>query len=349
MSPSQQKEDITMSTPRFNFAGFTLLRTADNATHEVEVGKVTMGEQSFVVHMIRRAGLAFEGNFLLAKICDSTENELWNFSVTQFNGVGLLARVGDELVISLVGRGREGKVEDVIPFSSIFEHQPVGILRKFELKKGAADFLGREYQISVAENKLHKIALEQKLAAEVAAREAAAEARREAREQLKRTIFARGQIQVYTSTGQKRFGYPVLETEWSSLDKGTSVVLVESVGANGPVGKVVEAFQIKKERGKNPEKDFLTPVTLERPIAVSATTTSMPRPIDSIIIVREGEPFEVALYSTMDDIRQARSAGLNSGSYAAARDHKGNGKDGRIEVFSIRKDGITTLGLFAAL
>ena len=343
-----KEEDIAMNVSRFNFAGFSLVRTADTTTHEVEIGKVTMGEDSFIVHMVRKAGLSFEGNFLLSKIYNATETvEHWNFKNSRHDGLGMLARAGDELVIAFVGKGRNGEVNDVVSFASITDHKPISIERKLELKHRAAEFLGRKYSLSKVENTLHQRMLAKMREAEASAREAAAAARAEAREELRRAVAGRGKITVYTASGQQRYGYPVLENEWPSLDKSTFVVLCDSIGVDGATLKVLEAFQVVKDHGKNPTKGNPAPVSLDRPKMTALASAELPKPVGTIAVSTDNGTFEVAVYATMDDIRLARAGGLNSGSYVAALDHRKD--DGRYEVLSVRKDSVSTVGLHEAI
>jgi len=317
-----------MSVSRFNFAGFSLVRSADTSTHEVEIGTVTMGESSFIVHMIRKAGLSFEGSFLLASIYDSAGTvELWNFKAAGREGLGMLARAGDELVIAFVGNGKAGEVNDVMSFASIVDHKPISLERKLELKRAAADFLGRKYSLSKVEDALHQRMLAKKREDEAA---------------------AKGTITAYTADGQKRYGYPVVGDEWQSLSKNTFVVLCESYDqAARQHGKVIEAFRVVKEKGQNPSKGNSALVTLEQPKLAIFASSELPKPVDTIAVLTDDGSFEVAVYATMDDIRAARASGLNSGSFVAALNRRKD--DGRYEVLSVRKDAVSTIGLFEAL
>ncbi len=336
-----------MNIERFTFPGFVPVRQADTSTHEVEIGKINLNDEVFVVHMIRKAELSLEGSFLVAKIFDRTEGTcLWQFPKDSFVGLGLLAQADNEIVVALVGNGREGKVEEIIPFSFITSHQPTNIRRKIELKRLAADHLNRDYNLTSTERAIVKHDGTRRQEEERIERERQHEARQKAREELITRIMGRGRVEAYTSDGRKRFGLPVLSSEWPSLSHNTFVVLVESYDeASCEMGNPIEAFQIVKEKGQNPKKGSPAPVTWKKPADVVRTTTiSGPAPVDSVIIETEtGEAFEVAIYATMDDIRKARAGGLNSGTYVAARDKK---VGERYEVFSVHKAGVNTIGLF---
>lgn len=336
-----------MNTERFTFSGFVPVRQADTSSHEVEIGKINLNDEVFIVQMIRKARLPFEGSFLVAKIFDGTEGTcLWQFPKDSFVGLGLLAQAGNEVVVALVGNGREGKVEEIIPFSSITAHQPTSLRRKIELKQLAADYLNRDYNLTSTERAIVKHDGVRRQEEERIERERQHEARQKARMELIDRITSRGRVEVYTSDGRKRFGLPVLNSEWPSLSDKTFVVLVESYDDTaGKSGNPIEAFQIVKEKGQNPKKGFPTPVTWEKPASVARTaSTNGPAPAYSVIIeTKDGDAFEVAVYPTMDDIRKARAGGLNSGTYVAALDGK---VGGQYEVFSVRKEGVTTIGLF---
>lgn len=336
-----------MNTERFTFPGFAPVRQADTSTHEVEVGRITLGDEVFIVHMIRKAGLSFEGNFLVAKVFDHAESKrLWEFPKYSFEGLGLLAQAGNEVVITLVSKGRDGKVEEVFPFSSIATHQPTNLRRKIELKRLAAEYLGKSYNLTNTERAVVKRDSERRREEEQTERERQHEARQQARMELIARITSRGRVEAYTSDGRKRYGLPVVGEEWQSLSGGTYVVLVESYDdTTGDMGNPIEAFEIVKEKGKNPKKGFPAPVTWRQSAEnLQAVAVNIPQPAEVIVIeTDDGDAFEVAVYASMDDIRTARERGLNSGSYVAARDRT---VGERYEVFSVHAEKVKTLGLF---
>lgn len=342
-----------MDTHRFSFPGFSLVRLADTWTHEVEVGRVTMGDEVFIVHMIRKRGLLLPngGDFLLAKVFDGGEkNLLWQFPKGSFDGFGLLAKAGDETVVALVRKGRGGAVEEVIPFSTLL-HSPVELHRKVRLKMQAAEFLGRDYVLSTAEriiierdDERRKEEDRRREEEKRAARQSAFEARRRAREELTSRVQARSRLEVFTADGQRRSGFPVTGTEWLSLPDGTFVVLVESYDEEtGEVGTPIEAFRTVKKEGKNPAKGSSAPVLLKRPERAVKPVLAV---VKTIVIETADGAFEVAVYATMENIRRAREAGLNSGALVTAEDRAHS--DGRFEVFSVC-DGMKTIGIFAPI
>jgi hypothetical protein len=135
-----------------------------------------------------------------------------------------------------------------------------------------------------------------------------------------------------------------LEGEWPSLSDKTFVVLVDLVGEDGKLGNVIEAFQIIKARGKNPQKGSPSPVTLTKP-TLAQTKPDAKKATGVTLVETPDGIFEVQLYETMDDIRQARVQGLNGGTLVAVR----SAPKAKIAVYSVRHDGIDTVGEFMPL
>ncbi len=333
-----------MDVQRFSFAGFVPVRQTDTPTHEVEVGKITQDDEVFIVHMIRRKGLPFVGRFLVAKVFQQNKC-LWDFPRDSFQGLGFLTLADEEVVIALVGNGRQGKVEEIIPFSFLVKRRPLNLRRKIELKRLAAEYLGRGYNLTETECQIAKRDDQQRREDQRATREA----RRRLRMELINRIIKRGRIEAYTSDGGLRFGLPVVDEEWQSLANGTYVVRVKNYNdETGEAGVPIEAFRVMKGKGRNPAKGSPTYVWENRGNGrYAADAASNPQPVDMMIIETKDEAaFEVAIYETMDDIRQARVAGLNNGLYATAHDKKFGD---RYEIFSVHARGIETLGFFTSL
>jgi hypothetical protein len=84
-------------------------------------------------------------------------------------------------------------------------------------------------------------------------------------------------------------------------------------------------------------------VTIQPPQSAASPQITV-RPVRTTVIEKVDGAFEVELYSSMEDIRKARAAGLNSGTLVAV-DVKGF----TIEVFAVHHDKIETVGKFAPL
>lgn len=342
---------------RFDFPGFTPVCRRDTSTHEVEVGKITVGGEVLVVHMIRRFGLRLPGggDFLVAKVFyEEGDTLLWEFPKGAFDGIGLLARAGEETVIALVvGGGRDRVVKDIIPLSVIRTSQ-IELRRKMELKRRAAEFLGCDVVFSAVERLVSKreqerLRLEREAAEEEKRREEqeAYEARRAVHKEFVSSILSRGELLVYTKGGLSRRGVPTTAREWMSLPHGTFVVLVESYDEDArKAGAPVESFRVLKSGGgRRPEKGSSAPVTLEKPEVKTAPPA--PSPIGSMAVEIEDGVFEILVFATMDEVRRARETGLNHGAFVTAKDQVA--ADGRIPVFSIHSGGVKTVGLFAPI
>lgn len=332
-----------MSNPsRTGFQGFTFMRSQDTDKHEVEIGKIEDGGQTFGIKMIRSVNFP-DGNFLVSEVQSVANKPLWKFQDEKYEGLGLLAKVGDAIVIALVGFGKSGKVERVIPLRNLLNAEQADLRTMIQLKIGAANFLKRDHALTTAESIVHRIDDERRRAEREATEKAAAEAREKAREERLKTLLARGQVTCYTADGKKRYGIPVLANEWMSCTPGTFVVLVDSIDESGKIGNVIEAFQVVKERGKNPKKGSPAPVTLVQPEVKKPVVV---QPIRTAVCERESLVYEVRLYASQEQILAAQKAGLNSGALVAV-DSKD--KDGKIAVQAVHRDRIEAKGKFSLL
>ncbi len=331
-----------MAKGRFDFPGFSHSRNEDSSTHHVEIGTVESGGHVFVLTMIRNAHFP-NLSFLVASVADAHKKELWGFTRENFAGAGVLAKAGDAIVIALVGRGKDGTVERVIPLQSFVSHQQYDLRQLMTLKRTAAEYLGREYTLTPTEGHLVQADLRRQQELQRTEGEVAAAAREQARLERIRKMLARGRITCYTPEGRRRYGIPVLEHEWMSVTSGTHVVIVRSVNdVTGEIGEPIEAFQIVKERGKDPKKGFAAKVTKEPPLVKTAEPLII-RPIRTAIVDMDGRPFEVKLFASMDQIRAARLNGLINGTYVAVD------CPGKLEVYAAYRDRMDTMGQFETI
>ena len=261
-----------------------------------------------------------------------------------FNGLGLLVSVDGVIAIALIGRGRQGVVEDVVLLVDILNNTPSNLLHKGEVKQKVAELLGRKYNFSDVERLVFKRARERERNEVAMQKESERRLRERVRAERVAQINARERITVYTIfDGRRRFGLPVVEDEWMSLPHNTHVVLVESYdNESNTVGAPVEAFKVYKPGGgKKPEKGFPAPVVWDKSLSAKATA---PKPLGSIVIEFDDNAcYEVAIYASIEDIRQARLAGLNGGAYVTPITHM---KDSRYEVFAVHANEISTVGKF---
>jgi|GEM_PF-1825846 len=337
---------------RFQFPGYSIIAFRDTSTHDIETGKLVENGRTFVVKVMRSRELADLVPFVVAEVSNDRHEKLWAFRRDEQGDkiVGLLAKVGESHVIALCESGKEGKVIKVISFASLLGAPSHNIRAGLTLKQAAAEFLGKRYKLTKSEETVNKVTTERVSAAEQAAREAEREERARRRRERVTLIKSRPKISGYTAKGSKRFGYPVTKDEWASMPNHCYVILVESIGEGGVPGPMIEAFQVQKEGG-NPKKGFALPVKPEVPQNVIVSNASQfVQPVHSVVIEKDTEKgkdmFEVQVYASAEDLRQARKQGLNSGTYVAIQ---GKRADGKIEVYAAFKEKMDTVGSFTPL
>lgn len=334
-------------TSRFSFPGFQPIRlkeTKDTATHEVEMGTLENEGQTFVLEVIRRRGAP---SFLIAKI-SGKKGLLWDFKAENFNGIGLIVSTSVGPAIALKGRNWRDPVERIILLSTLLGKQ-VDLRIQLRAKEEAAKELGCEYITSPAEEKVIRFEAKRKKEEAEAKKKAAEEAekaryeeRRLAREALLKRVFTRPEVRGFTASGKPRRGIPVLRTEWPSLPEGTFVIVVESYDdETRKAGGLVEAFRVEKKPGRNPEKGSCTAVSAE---SLSDPSSKIgPQPIKTIVVELSEGMFEIPVYNSAEEIRQARVSGLNGGSFVGIE------RGQRVEVYTVSHDKVTTVGHFIPL
>ncbi len=223
-------------------------------------------------------------------------------------------------VVALINAGRNGTVAKVIKLSDIARGaRSSDILELFELKKNAAEFLGRNFDTSAKENRVIGILVQERKEQETAERRAEREAReRKQRERLE-MLLKRPNVVGFTASGQKRYGTPVTKDEWPSLSNGAFCMLVESYDDQAQVHKgLVESFRVVKENGKNPKKAGLALVTLDMPENVIGAPLTV-KPLSEVLIRKDGKFLDVKVYSSDDDVVLLQKAGLNGGTLVGVK------------------------------
>jgi hypothetical protein len=347
---------------RFDFPGFALVKTQDTSTHEVEVGTIEDGDKTFQVTMIRNNKLTHL-DFAVSTVADKDGKKLWAFKDQNFDGVGLLAFAGDAVVIVLATRGKDSVIERVVPFSSLVNAKPIGLREMIKAKMGASFDLDIPYRLTETEAKVEKID-EGRMHAEMVLRDREASERRASerdaekirkqdelrakqveREQRVARIMVRERVVGYTALGDRRHGVPVVENEWQILENGTFVILVDAIGEDGTVGKLLESFKVVKERGRHPVK-----VALSQLVDKNEPSTEIPeelKPTGEVLIEMKGDIFEVGVYGSLAVIKQAHKAGLNGGAFVTTDERDAEGK---VTVYSVTKEsGPKKVGSFIPL
>jgi hypothetical protein len=169
------------------------------------------------------------------------------------------------------------------------------------------------------------------------------EERRLAREELLKRVFSRPEVRGFTASGKPRRGIPVLQREWPSLPEGTFVVVVESYNdETNKAGALVEAFRVERKPGRNPEKGSCVAVSGASGSTNSSTTSNF-MPTKTVVVELPDGMFEIPVYNSAEEIRQARISGLNGGSFAGIE------RGEKVEVYAVSHDKVATVGHFSPL
>lgn len=328
-----------MTRSRFSFPQAELVSIEDTSTHEIDVVKIKEGGHVFLLDMIRRAGLPFEGDFLVASVNEADGGNLWQFRDANHTGLGLLASTTEGAVIALVGSGKKGAVERIVPLQSLVSRVQPDVARMVMMKEEAATFLRRDYVLTAIESKMFEVLVKRRRAMEAEAKARAEAERQRVREERVHSILAREPLLETAIGGVRRSGIPVVEREWPMLPDGTRVVLVDDIGENGLVGNPLQAFVVMKVPGREPCKGNVAKLVQYQ---AAITKSTMPQPLRSELAERDGNFHEVRIYRAMDDIRKARASGLNGGTMVAVEPEAGK----VIEVFAVYTDEVRTLGKF---
>ncbi|MBI5003935.1 hypothetical protein HZC00_02485 [Candidatus Kaiserbacteria bacterium] len=336
--PIAKEANMSNGTSRFGFSGFKCLEDYDTTTHAVVEGTIQDGGAVFGLAFIRNKAFAdTDIPFVISTVSDEKGQSLWTFKKEDFEGVGLLAKAGESIVIALCGGGKSGAVERVIPLSQLVGGKRLDLRAVIALKRAAAAFLEKKAVFSDTEKKLIDIDAARTREAEELLWAEENEARAADRAERIKMIRARPDIVVYAADGKKFSGTPVTEKEWMSLNKGAYAVIVDSIGAGGKVQGVREWFRVVKEGSRNPKKDGARPVMAQRPESAKALAT---KPVRTSLVDTKKGAFEVKLFASTDDIRRAATAGLNSGTYVAV--NAGDGDE--VEVYTLHDGKMKSMG-----
>lgn len=318
-----------------------VIRTFETAS---VYGRVSVLEQEglrFVIHTIRKKEASSRSDFVVAKVLDQYGQEiLWLFPKSS-QGLALLVQAGDEVVIALVERGREGKVMEVVAFSSLGKDAPADLHRSAKLKRLAAQRLGREYCLTDAE----AASMRSDYKSEPSRRQMSHDDRQRSWMELARRIRSRSSIVVRSGCGDVCSGIPVVGSEWKYLQPGTHAVMVEQFNdASGLCERPIETCKVVTDRQGKLVRTFVTPVApewrpdnVQRPSVMEGAMRKM-----TVCNVGDGENLEVLVYASMDDIRKARGRGLGGGTYVTALDKRQ--ADGRWTVFRVYAGKVETIG-----
>jgi hypothetical protein len=305
----------------------------------------------FVIEQLKSPLASVNAEFLPVRVLYRS-SKVWSFRDDHkrhgFEGMAFLREIDDELVIVLVQRK---KLFEVIPVLDLADRKRIGdeyvggrkLKKLVELKQRLADDEGMQPIWSQREEALQKAITKMANDARHAALQATEaeilkrnEEQRVARERKRAEILARHRLFVYTLSGERRFGHPVVNDEWLSLGDGCYCVAVTSYDStNGAAGEPIEAFWVKKD-GTRKERRAVVAVTSHPPAAKPERLQK----VQFLTVPIKGEPEEVILVQNMGDIRYLHEQGLNKNTLVMCPKA---GDEGRFSVFMITANTIESV------
>ncbi len=273
---------------------------------------------------------------------------LWSFDKSYIDCIAFLREVDGEHMIVYATRQ---EVVDIVPILDLPNTIRLAggqydwkrsALERLQLKLAAAERMSLDCRLTPIEKILNRKLDEQKREAAAAQSAALAEerqreheARLAARAERKRQIMMRERITVYTSSGEKRKGVPVVDDEWQALGDGVDCVRVASY-ADGIASEPSELFFVKKE-GSRKSRQRIVPVFAEDP-----TKPSLVEKMGEIVVEIDGVPDAISCF-TRDGLASLKADGLNSG---AIRGVWPANADGTYTLVSFAKGGTRDIGNF---
>jgi len=295
------------------------------------------------------------GDFLPTNATDLQGKHLWDFRSEEFNGFGKLLEFKGEYYIYLEDRQRV--IHKVIPVADLPKLQRVMLgdqaltlggrdaYELYTLKVTIAEFLcatfvvtEQEHNLISAMAKIHQEELEK----ERLQKQEEREANERAKNQRIANIMAREKITAYTEDGKKRFGLPVINSEWEMLPDNTAVVVVNNLEEKIPV----EAFFVKKTSNSGrTSKGYLVKVFAEKIAVQKNTPTPNIKASRVIRVLIDGRLTSVVNFSK-ENFDLLRKTGLNSGTMVSIGEPNANGK---YTVVQLKGNECLTVGEFATI
>lgn len=257
---------------------------------------------------------------------------LWAFKTQHlgYRGRAMLVEYGDELVIVLVTKQH---LDMVIPVANVCDitwtdagnfvgGRDIKVL--IQMKEALAKELSIEPVWSVRETQMRQAELGNRPSKPVVdeaevARKRAAEERRRALEVLRADITGRRRLHVYAAQdGTRRSGFPVVGDEWKNLTADTYCISVESFDQKtGRFGTPIESFITARDKRRgNIVRDRINPVMLKNP-AEQKAARQIGDPTTKVVNIK-GEPREVLVVASTEDVRRLCANGLNGGTLVMA-------------------------------
>ena len=322
---------------RFDFPGFVLGSSDDTDNHEIETGTIICGGQSFQVTLMRHKDF-LHSEFRPSKIMLGGK-QVWSFKDQVFEGHGLLAQAGDDIVIALIGKASSA-IDKIVSFSSLAGGGALTVDARIDMKVAAATFLDCRPVLTDIERRFSDIRAARARLAREAEQQEQLQQKLQRRLQRRGEILGRETVTMETFDGQQRYGHPVIEGEWQCLESGTYVVLVDDKGLP------IESFIVKTGDGKPPRK-FAAKLAVSDKVSTltQKVTPALPQSIGTELFELGDDAYEISVYTDMNAIRAHRAAGMNGGTKVAVP----LPEKGKYALYAVRHDGIDTLGKFAAM
>ncbi len=306
-----------------------------------------LGDLTIVLGKSKKA-LSNSAEFLPNKVMKG-DAVLWQFDKYRHLATfAFLREVAGEVVIVYATRTT---VAEVIPAAALadaillrdgnydWKRSPLALLK---LKLATAEAMELDCMLSPIEMIL-KRKLEEAMRSAVATQSAAIaterqqehEARLAARKERRRAIMMRDRIEVYTASGDKKKGVPIVGDEWQALGNGVDCITVASC-VDGVATGPTEHFFVKVEGSKK---------SRQRTVAVFAEDPTKPKLIEKmgdIVVEVNGELDIVACY-TRDGLAALKTNGLNSGAIRGVWPANENGSH---TLVSFAKGGTKDIGNF---
>lgn len=303
----------------------------------------------FTIHLVRPQTASESAEFRPGRVTRNNV-EWWSFKGDHngYRGSATLIECDEELFICLISRGY---LDQVLPVRDLPLYQKTttgeriggrGIKELIGIKQVIASELGLEPVWSVRESQMRQairdIGKTERDAKEAAAKQAAE--RKRAREEARARILSRKRQYVFTASGEKRNGIPVIgDDEWMKLPDGTFCILVESYSDETAVaGAPIESFIVSKN-GTKKVRMAVVAVTTDNPLRQQASSTLLA--VEPITITIKGQPEEVIPVPNMDAVRALVKSGLNSGTLVICP--KKGRKEGQYELIELKDGGYRTV------
>ena len=317
---------------RFVFPGFVLGSSDDTDTHEIETGSIEVGGKNFQVTLVRHKDF-MDGDFRPSKVMLGTKL-IWSFKDQNFQGYGLLAPIGNDLVIALIGKASSA-IDKIVSFASLAGGGALTVAARIDQKVAAGKFLECRYNLTDVERRFSDIRSARARIAREAEQQEQLQQKLQRRLQRRGEILSRETITMLTDDGQQRYGYPVTAQEWQCLESDTFVVLVDDKG------QPIESFIVKVGGGMPPRKFAAKPAVSDKvSVSTHQIAPALPQPIGSELFELGADAFEIEVYADMNAIRAHRAAGMNGGTKVAVP----MPEKGKYALYAVRHDGIDTLG-----